>query len=518
MPPQATPAAPSAPESRRHARRKTLLMLLLPFIVGVEFMENGMFVFSASHIAGGIDAAPREFAHTLAAYGIGSALMIVMQQWLARHFGYRRYLCGALALFAAGALACSASGTLAEMTLARLLQGFGGGALFTSGRVLVPLLFGAADRPRALRYFMLVLFGMVAGSPLLAAVLVEQWSWRWIFVAIVPFAALAIAGCWGLLPAGAGRGGEPVRWAAGPLLLFAAAITLVQFGLSEAQYDIFSNPLHLVLLAAAGTALLAGFLMHQWGHDEPLLRLRELRHPAFAMGLVLYFMHYCLSNAASYAFPILAERGLGLPLATTGLLNTFAALVTWAAAWGYIKVGSRLPRKKPIMIVGAGAMAVSALIFALLPPGAPAAALLPALAAKGVFGALLVLPVAGLTFRDLGDARFAHGYQSKNLMRQLAGSFATSVAAIALQNREFTRHAQIAAAVGTDRQGWLDGAQAALVARGMAPEPAHEAALETLAGLVDQQALLMACNDLYRLLAALAALTVLVLLVQRRFR
>ena len=47
---------------RWHADKKRLLMLLLGLVVGVEFLENGMFVFAASHIVGGIDAAPREFA------------------------------------------------------------------------------------------------------------------------------------------------------------------------------------------------------------------------------------------------------------------------------------------------------------------------------------------------------------------------------------------------------------------------------------------------------------------------
>ena len=114
-----------------HADRKRLLMLLLGLIVGVEFLENGMFVFAASHVVGGIDAAPREFAQVQAAYAIGSMSMIVLQQWLSRHFGYRRYLSAALGLFALGTLGCAAANDLRVLTLARLVQGFGGGALFT---------------------------------------------------------------------------------------------------------------------------------------------------------------------------------------------------------------------------------------------------------------------------------------------------------------------------------------------------------------------------------------------------
>ncbi|MDM0112483.1 MFS transporter [Variovorax sp. J22R133] len=503
------------------ADKKRLLMLLLGLIVGVEFLENGMFVFAASHIVGAIDAAPREFAQVQAAYAIGSMLMIVLQQWLSRHFGYRRYLSAALGLFLVGALASAASNDLPTLTLARLVQGFGGGAFFTSCRILVPMLFAPKDRPQALKRFMLVAFGLVATGPLLAATLVDAWGWRWVFLAIVPLTGLSLAGAWLLLPDDVGRGGEPVKWAAGPLLLFAAAITLVQLGLSQARYDFFAHPLHLLVIAVAGVGLLGWFLTHQWGHDEPLLRLRELRHPAYITGLVLYFLNYCLSNASGYLFPIYAERGLGIPIHATGLLNTFAALVSFGFAYLYIKRGARLPQKKPLMVTGALAMAIAAWLFASMPTGVPSSALLAALVAKGVFGVLLVLPVAGLTFRELGDERFAHAYQSKNLMRQIAGSFSTAIAAIALQDFQFANYSQLAATLSPanpQATGWLDSLQAGFVAHGLSAAQAHGAAMAELARIVEQQSLLVSCENLYRVLAALALATAAVVLLQRRLK
>jgi MFS family permease len=494
-------------------------MALLGLLVGIEFFENGMFVFAASHIVGGVDAAPREFAQVQAAYAVGSMMMIVLQQQLARHFGYRRYLAAALALFMAGAAASAAAHGLATLTLARLVQGFGGGALFTSARVLVPMLFAPADRPRALKHFMLFVFGMSACAPLLAAALVDTLGWEWIFIAALPPTALALGATWALLPDTVGRGGTPVRWAAGPLLLGAAALTLLQVALSEARYDAFSQPGRLALVALAGFGLLAAFLVQQWHHDSPFLRVSELRHPVYMTGLALYFLHYLLANAANYVFPIFAERSLGFPVLTAGWLSTFAALVSFAGATAYLKFGARLERKKPLMAAGALLMACAAWLFACLPPDAPAAAMATALVAKGLFGVLLVLPVAGLTFRDLGDERFAHGYQSKNLMRQIASSFSTALAAITLQDRTFANATQVTGAttppVATD---WLAQVQAGFEAQGFAPAQAHAGALAALARAIDQQASLLACEDLYRLLAALACITALVVLVQRRLR
>src|SRR5205823_5009372 len=121
--------------------RDEALMLLLGGLIGLEFLENGMFVFAASYIVGGVDAAPREFAQAQASYAVGSMLMIVVQQSLSRRFGYRRYLTGALALLFVGTAAAAAAEGLAGLTAARFVQGFGAGALFTSGRILVNLLF-----------------------------------------------------------------------------------------------------------------------------------------------------------------------------------------------------------------------------------------------------------------------------------------------------------------------------------------------------------------------------------------
>ena len=513
-------AARAAPAPARAARKQGL-MLLLGGLVGIEFLENAMFVFAASHIVGGIDAAPREFARVQAAYAVGSMLMIVMQQFFARHFGYRRYLSAALALFMLGAAGCAASVDLLTLTLARFVQGFGGGALFTSARVLVPLLFPVAERPLALKYFMLVLFGMSACGPALASVLTDGLGWRWIFIGTLPLAAAALAATWVLLPDGAGRTSAPVRWAAAPLLLIAAALTLLQVALSAARFDLFADPTRLAVASLGGAALLIAFLMNQWRHDEPLLRLRELRHPAFVMGLVLYFLHYLLSNSANYVFPIFAEQALGISLVAAGWLNTFSAVVSLLGAYAYLKFTRLLPNKKFLMAAGAAMLAISAWLFSRMPPDAPLALLLPALVAKGLFGVMLVLPVAGLTFRDLGDDRFAHGYQSKNLMRQLAGSFATAVAAIVVQDRQFVNASHLAGRVDTGQAAtldWIARVEAGYAAQGLAAGQAHAAALAGLKRIVDQQAMLLACQDVYRLLAVAALATAAIVLLQRRLK
>ena len=507
-----------------HSERKHWLMSLLGLITGLEFFENVMFVFGAAHIMGGLDAAPGEFVRVQAAYAVGSLLAIVVQQRLSQRFGYRRYLCVALTLFALGLLGCAESQNLGQLTAARLLQGAGGGAFFTSSRVLVLLLFSPADRPRAVRHFMIAIFSASALAPLCAAYLIENEGWASLFYAALPWTLLALLGAALMLPSQVGRSPvavPPLHRTAWPLMGFVLASICLQWTFAEARFDVLAHPLRLAVLGLGGAILLGGFLWSQWHHDAPLLHLRRLQSPVYLAGLGLYFMHYFLSNFSAYLFPIYAERGLGLPLLTTGTLNSIASLASLVVALAYIHWGGRLSQKRPVMLIGLLCLAFCCAWLSGLPAEIDVPPLLPALLAKGAFGALLVLPIAGQTFKELGDANFAHGYQGKNMMRQIAGSAAGALAAVMLQNRQYGLRDTLLTELQSERPGvsrWLDMLGTALHAQGLSASQAHLAALGQLSAVLDRQALLLACQDLYRLLTGLALLGAATVLLQRRLR
>ena len=504
-----------------HYRKQKLLMWLLGALVGMEFLENGMFVFGSSHILGGIGAAPQEFAQVQAAYAIGSMLMIAMQQWLARHFGYRHYLLMALLLYGVGDLASANANNLAELTTARLVQGMGGGAFFISTRVLIPMLFSAKLRPTAVRIYMLSIFSVGAIGPILTAWLVDNWGWRWVFWIVLPLVFIAAAGVRWLMPRHLGRDTTPVRFSITPVLMFVLAIGCVQWSFSEARYVLFDQPERLILVVLVGVLLLGLFGLHQWKHDEPLLHLRDLAQPGFLVGIALYALYYFVVNFSNYLFPQFAEQGLGLPLITTGWLNSFSAGISFVVAIFYINYSSRVTNKRAMMMTGCIAMASAAWWFGRLSPDAPMTALLGALVIKGFFGVLMVLPVAALTFRSLGDSLFAKGYQSKNIMRQMMASFASAVAAVALQNSQFTQYTELMGRVTPSNPGavsWLAQVQAAFERQGYSASQAHGAALAEMSSVVHHQAFFMACQSLYHWLALISAMAAIVVMAQRQLK
>ena len=466
-----------------HARRREWLMSLLGALTGIEFLENARFVFAVTPIMQGVGSPPQAVVQVQAAYAIACMLVLVKQHWLADQLGYRRYLCGALTLFVAGALACAFSTTLDGLTAARFVQGLGGGALFTSSRVLVNLSFPPAERAPAVRRFIVFVFGAGAIGPVLSSFLLAHGDWSWIFLGIVPPALLALAASAWLLP-DAHPGREPMPWAWSGLLLFGIAAVGLQIGLSEASYGLFAHPWLVTSTCLAALALMLAFAVHQWRHPTPLLHLRKLNSPVYLTGLALYFLYYLLTNFGNALFPVYAEHGLGLGLRTTGWLNSLGGAAGWCMALAYLRWSRLLETKKPLMLAGLGAMFLAALWFAFMPANAPAFALWPGIIAKGWFGVLMVLPVAGLSFRELGEDRFAQAYQAKNLMRQIAISMSTATATVLVHTRAQALQAA---------QGGQDG---------------HVGAAATLA----------ASQQVYLVLAALVLVTMLVVWRQTRLR
>jgi MFS family permease len=108
-----------------------------------------------------------------------------------RHGPARPFAMGASA-FAVGLVLAGAAPTMGVIVLARAVQGFGGGAMATVAFVAVGRGFAAHEHARVFAYMSTawVLPGLLA--PVVAGFVAEHFSWRWVFVGVLPFVILAL--------------------------------------------------------------------------------------------------------------------------------------------------------------------------------------------------------------------------------------------------------------------------------------------------------------------------------------
>lgn len=494
------------------SRGSSVAVALLPWAIGlvtaIDYFDNALFAFFASYIAGGVNASPDELVWASSAYALGAVLGILHQHAWVERLGYRRYLAICMFAFAAGGVGAALCDSSAQLTLARAVQGYFVGPMLGACRILIQIGIPPARRAKALKAFMVLIVIGGALAPIVGAFLVTNFDWRWLFASTAPAAALiGLLVLWTLPDIGDVEPHERTEPHYVAYLVFALAQAALQVVLTRSHFELFTGSPALIGLTIVGVVGLAWFGWQQWQHPAPLVRLHALRNASFRVGLALYVVYYYLSTGFSYLLPRLMEGGLGFTVGNTGYFTGAASLATGLLVFVYLRYSALLTRKKWLIVMGFGIAALAAWWLSRVTPQVGREALLGPLLLRGLLMLFVVLPVANLTFRPFAAEEFAHGYRLKNLVRQLAISFATS-SVIALQQHRLALHevrlSESANPANASFMQALESLTHGFAAAGHSAGEAHAMALGTLWRTLEQQATFMASLDGFTAMAVIA--------------
>ncbi|MBO9514144.1 MAG: MFS transporter [Variovorax sp.] len=493
---------------RRGIAAAALTPWVIGAITGIDYFDNALFAFFASYIAGGISASADELVWASSAYALGAVLGILQQHAWVERFGYRRYLAICMFAFAASGVCAALSDSASQLMLARGVQGYFVGPMLGACRILIQIGIPAQRRAWTLRIFMVFIVFCGALAPIAGAFLVTHFEWRWLFFCTVPAASLAGAlALWTLPDIGDVAPHERTEPHYLAYIVFAFAQAALQVVLTRAHFELFSGSPTLIGLAVAGFAGLGWFVHHQWQHPAPLVRLQGIKESSFQVGLVLYVTYYYLSTGLSYLLPHMMEGGLGFTVGDSGYFTGVMALAGGLMMFVYMKYSSRVTRKRWLVVPGFLIAAVAAGWLARMTPQAGRAQLVGPLLLRGLMLLCVMLPVAGVTFRSFKGEDFAHSYRLKNLLRQLAISFATA-SVIALQQHRTALHATRLAESANPANATfvqsLDMLARGFESAGHAAGEAHAMALAALSRTLEQQATFMASLDGFQVMAVIA--------------
>ncbi|NSL54573.1 MFS transporter [Uliginosibacterium aquaticum] len=463
-------------------------LLALAAVTSVEFIENGMVMFSASQIMAGLQFSAADFAFAYTLYGMAAIFMLYKHQWMVERLGYERFVMLSLAVFGAGSLLCASASGLSLFAAGRLLQGLGGATFFTAGRLAINEM-PAESRFAGLLVFIASLLGGSALAPLLSASLMALGGWRAIFAFGLPQVLIVAWLARGQLARTVTppelRSEEHWGW----LLWLCLGVFCLQYAIQS--LSLAGSPLTRVLVTAlVSIAMLSVFAWRQWRKDRPLINYRGLFQLRYLFGLAMYFFGYFLIGVAGLMLPILLHGVLGLSLLATALVSSCGLAGTVAMALTHVALARRWPWHRCYMLGGLALYATGCLLLAMMELPRGWVELLPATLAIYLAIPWFLGPVAFGTFSGLEAKVFSHGYQVKNIVRQLGLSSSIALTTLLLHRLEHS--------------------------------PASSGLLQTLAGVfVDQAAgtpMLQASQQVFGL-TLLAILPVgLVVMLQRVFR
>lgn len=251
-------------------------------------------------------------------YLIASTIAAPIYGRLGDAFGRRRLMFLALGLFIVASALCAVSPTIELLTLARVLQGLGGGGLMTLSQALVGEAIPPRERARYQGYLAAIAVSANSFGPIAGGYLTEHFGWPSIFLINVPIGLVALA-LTVRLPSSTI---ERLDWHPDPmgLVLFTVFVAATLLALEQTQHvNLSALPLAGGLFAVGIVAVV--LLVRQENRaPSPLIPIGLLRQPAIWHSDAMAACHGAALVSMITFLPIYLEVVRGLSPSTTGLL------------------------------------------------------------------------------------------------------------------------------------------------------------------------------------------------------
>ena len=296
------------------------------------------------------------------------AIMVPTSAFLLHTFTTRQIYSGAMGFFLAGTVIAAAAGSFPVLLAGRMVQAVGTG-------LLAPIMINSALAiyPRKKHGFVMgvctcvVLVGPSAG-PIVSGVVLEFFSWRALFLMLIPLAALCIIG--GLIFMGSTIEITKPQIDALSIILSSIGFSLLVYGMSIVGSD--TGAITTLLVFAVGIAALALFAVRQLRLPEPMLDVRAFQKPYFTLGAVLVIVMQMVQFSLNIILPMLFEGRLGLSSLMSAVILFPAVLMcsvmTIVSGRLYDRIGG-----KTLIPLGLAVMCAFLIVISRTQPSTPVA-------------------------------------------------------------------------------------------------------------------------------------------------
>ena len=370
--------------------------MFLVFAVAVANTTSGAIAQPA--IADAFGAGAADVGAIVFGYSTTFAIMTAVYGSLARRFGLARCLTLGVVLVAVGAGIAVVSVNLPMLVAARVLQGFGAGAIPTLTMALISRRLQGPARARALGINVAAVGVGFAAGPLVGGLLLEAFGWRGAMALglLVAPAALVIP----RLDREPGRRDATID-VPGMVLLAVAVGGLV---LVINRLPVMGLGLPLLVIAALSTVAGAVLVGRSRGRSGAALPLRELGDGVLRRMMLLGYVGQTAFFGVLILAPIIAARIHGLDGFSLGLLLAPMAILIAVVSPRNGRITARIGRRATttasLAIIG-----LACVFLGLAGPAAPLPLLAVGLVFAGLGFGLLSAPLVGEVSRRFGDDR-----------------------------------------------------------------------------------------------------------------
>ncbi|WP_066188190.1 MDR family MFS transporter [Gracilibacillus timonensis] len=352
-----------------------------------------------------------------------NGVMIPVTAFLMERFTTRQLFITSMIVFAVGTAFSALAPNFGMLLLGRTIQSTGAGVIMPLMQTVFLLLFPIRNRGVAMGLVGLVISFAPAIGPALSGWVITAYSWRAVFLIILPIAIIII-----IVAAKVMKNVTELTYPKLDIL----SIILSSFGFGGFLYGFTSagnngwESIITIATLAIGAVSLACFIVRQLRMKTPMLDFRVFKNPIFTLSTIIPMIAFMGLIGAETLIPLYMQNGrdftameAGIALLPGALVNGMMSPITGRI---FDRFGARW-----LSIIGLTIITIATLAFSNL--GASTSMLMiMILYAIRMFGlSMVMMPVTTAGLNQLSRELLPHGTAMTNTMRQVSASIGTAI-------------------------------------------------------------------------------------------
>ena len=479
--------SPPAPLEGAARTWRTIALSAATFMIGLDTSIANV---SLPAIAGDLGVSPNQGTWVITSFAVANAIAVPLTGWLSQRVGQVRLFVISVLLFVLASWLCGLAPNMSSLIALRALQGFVAGPMIPLSQGLL-----LSSYPRALAGLAMAMWSMTTliapvMGPLLGGWITDNMSWPWIFYINIPVGIASALVTWMLYH----KRETPTKQL--PIDSVGLALLVIWIGAMQVTLDIgkendwFHSDV-VVGLAVVAVVGLALFLVWELTDDHPVVDLALFKRRNFWAGALATSVGYGLFFGNVVLLPLWLQQYMGYTAPQAGMVMAPVGLMALVLSpW----VGKNIAKFDP-RYFATFAFAVFALVLWMrsnFNTQADLATIMVPTIVQGVAMAFFFIPLVTITLSGITPDRIPAASGLSNFARITAGAFGTSISTTVWENRASLHHAQLVESIQQGNATAM-GALQGLNAAALSPEQA----LAQVNRLVDQQAFMLAANDVF---------------------
>ncbi|MFJ7917177.1 MULTISPECIES: DHA2 family efflux MFS transporter permease subunit [unclassified Lysinibacillus] len=366
-----------------------------------------------------------------------NGVLVPITAYLMKRFSTRQLFISSMLFLLVGSIFCAIAPNFTTLLIGRMIQAIGAGIIMPLLMSIVMFIFPPEKRGSMMGLIGLAMIFAPAIAPTLAGFVIDNYSWRWLFIGIIPFVVIILFMAMKYLnnvseTAKAKLDGISV-------ILSTIGFGLILYGFSNAGSHGWDDKV-VIASILVGIMITAMFCLRQIKSSDPLLNLSVFNNKLFTLTSIINIIVTMMMYADMILLPIYLQNGRGFTALDAGLLLLPGALVNAFMSPVTGKMYDRFGAK-PLFIIG--------LIFVI-----PSMWVVTDLSETTTYSFIMIRTIflrIGLSFitmplntaglNALPKTLVTHGTAVNNTLRQIAGAIGSAVV-ITIFTAQTTNHAK----------------------------------------------------------------------------